>query len=78
MKQNQRSRQSRCHTKSYFSLSFSLFLLSLFPTSYCSQPHLVYPLVPLSFCLLLGEHQTAVGPVIKIMRAEGLVDKLQL
>ena len=42
------------------------------PTSVCSQPHLVSFLITLSFSLLLGEHQTAVGPMTMIMRAEDL------
>ena len=47
----------------------------IIPTSVCSQPHLVSFLISLSFSLLLGEHQTAVGSVTMIMRAEGHVNK---
>ena len=42
----------------------------IIPTSVCSQPHPVSCLISLSFSLLLGEHQTAVGPMTMIMRAE--------
>ena len=42
----------------------------IIPTSVCSQPNLVSCLITLSFSLLLGEHQTAVGPMTMIMRAD--------
>ena len=45
---------------------------AIIPTSVCSQPHLVPFLITLSFSLLLGEHQTAVGSMTMIMRAEDL------
>ena len=43
----------------------------IIPTSVYSQTHLVSFPISLSFSLLLGEHQTAVGSMTMIMRAEG-------
>ena len=50
----------------------------IIPTSLCTQPHLVSFLISISFSLLLGELQTAVGPMTMIMRAEAFLAYLSL